>query len=76
MLKKCPVCRTVFQGRPNKIYCSVKCKRVIEVIRRNIKARAETEKFMQKLIPGFEFWEPDLGDPTFGLESWEPNFES
>ena len=45
----CPICKTEFEGRPNKIYCSPRCKRKAKKIHK----RERIYKFFLKNNPGF-----------------------
>lgn len=66
----CPICKTEFDGRRNKIYCGKKCKRRVKMKRR---AERRWKSFI-KNNPSFadlkEFSAEDLH--TFNLEDLKP----
>ena len=58
MDKKCVICGQKFNGRPNRIYCGIRCRR-----------KAEKMVLVQKKREGFEKHNPNFWEPGQG-ESW------
>lgn len=55
---KCEICDLVFEGRPNRRYCSLKCRRKAEMAERKRKRQARYEAWRASWTPAErEFWE-------------------
>lgn len=47
----CESCQTVFEGRPNRKYCSVDCRRTAEMKEREIKRKERYNAWLAALTP-------------------------
>lgn len=55
---KCKICGNETGGRPNRRYCSERCRREAERLARQARQEAKYQAFLEKLTPGErEFYE-------------------
>ena len=68
----CKICQKPFQGRPNKIYCTIQCRRQAEFARRVEKCR---ERLLAQGwdLPAFDAkdW-PGWDEPLADASGWPP----
>ena len=77
--RKCKSCKKPFQGRPNKLYCSVSCRRQAEIAKRAEKCRLrvgawpDLSKFPAWDLPPFNRadW-PGADEPLADASGWPP----
>lgn len=64
MKRQCQTCGAAFEGRPNRLYCSTKCRREAEFEKRRAAGPVVTGD------AGADFWEnwPDLKFPDISFE--------
>ena len=78
----CQSCRSTFEGRPNRRYCSVSCRRAAEMAQREIKKEERRQTMLSTMNPderafydSCRAWEgslPKTEDLWPDLKPWEP----
>jgi hypothetical protein len=56
----CESCQIVFEGRPNRRYCSIDCRRKAEMAKREIKRKEQYEAFLASLSPEEKAWSESI----------------
>jgi len=52
----CKNCQIVFEGRPNRRYCSIQCRRAAEMAQREIKKEERYQEWLAALSPEERDW--------------------
>lgn len=47
----CRICEKIFFGRPNRLYCSITCRRRAEFFRRSVLAKKKHDDWLRSLLP-------------------------